>query len=91
MIYCFNNYLNDLNKIKKEKWWEIEVLSKKFKTIQGSDNFDEMKLREELLRGIYGYGFDKPSAIQQKAIIPCIKGIFIEQNDEFFKLISLEN
>ena len=45
------------------------------------ENFDDMKLREELLRGIYGYGFDKPSAIQQKAIIPCIKGILIV-NDE---------
>uniref|UniRef100_A0A182IMZ5 Eukaryotic initiation factor 4A n=2 Tax=Anopheles atroparvus TaxID=41427 RepID=A0A182IMZ5_ANOAO len=38
------------------------------------DNFDEMGLREELLRGIYAYGFEKPSAIQQRAIIPCIKG-----------------
>lgn len=33
-----------------------------------------MNLREELLRGIYAYGFEKPSAIQQRAIIPCIKG-----------------
>merc|ERR1719432_540181 len=33
-----------------------------------------MNLREELLRGIYGYGFEKPSAIQQRAIAPCIKG-----------------
>merc|ERR1719228_2978736 len=33
-----------------------------------------MHLREELLRGIYGYGFEKPSAIQQRAIAPCIKG-----------------
>jgi hypothetical protein len=32
-----------------------------------------MNLREELLRGIYGYGFEKPSAIQQRAIAPCIK------------------
>lgn len=39
-----------------------------------ADNFDEMKLREELLRGIYAYGFEKPSAIQQRAIIPCIRG-----------------
>jgi translation initiation factor 4A len=30
--------------------------------------------REELLRGIYAYGFEKPSAIQQRAIVPCIKG-----------------
>lgn len=34
------------------------------------DSFDNMKLREELLRGIYAYGFEKPSAIQQRAIKP---------------------
>lgn len=33
-----------------------------------------MNLKEELLRGIYGYGFEKPSAIQQRAIMPCVKG-----------------
>ncbi|CAL8384802.1 unnamed protein product [Arctogadus glacialis] len=39
-----------------------------------TDSFDIMSLRETLLRGIYAYGFEKPSAIQQRAIIPCIKG-----------------
>lgn len=38
------------------------------------EKFDDMNLREELLRGIYAYGFEKPSAIQQRAIIPCIQG-----------------
>ena len=38
------------------------------------DNFDDMNLKESLLRGIYAYGFEKPSAIQQRAIIPWIKG-----------------
>lgn len=38
------------------------------------DNFDNMNLKEELLRGIYAYGFEKPSAIQQRAIMPCVKG-----------------
>lgn len=37
-----------------------------------TDNFDNMNLREELLRGIYAYGFEKPSAIQQRAIVPCL-------------------
>lgn len=41
---------------------------------QVTDSFDDMGLREELLRGIFAYGFEKPSAIQQRAIIPCIKG-----------------
>lgn len=39
--------------------------------IQG---FDAMGLRPELLSGIYAYGFEKPSAIQQRAIKPIIKG-----------------
>lgn len=39
------------------------------------DNFDNMGLREELLRGVYGYGFEKPSAIQQRAILPLCKGL----------------
>ncbi|KAG1715038.1 Eukaryotic initiation factor 4A-II [Nymphon striatum] len=38
------------------------------------DNFDDMELNEPLLRGVYAYGFEKPSAIQQRAIMPCIKG-----------------
>ena len=40
------------------------------------ENFDQMNLREPLLRGIYGYGFERPSAIQQRAIKPCILGSF---------------
>ncbi len=35
--------------------------------------FDNMNLKEDILRGIYGYGFEKPSPIQQKAIPILIK------------------
>jgi len=38
------------------------------------DSFDDMGLREDLLRGIYAYGFEKPSAIQQRGIMPVIAG-----------------
>jgi len=38
------------------------------------DNFDAMDLKPELLRGIYAYGFERPSAIQQRAIMPVVKG-----------------
>ena len=37
------------------------------------DSFDEMGLGEELLRGIYGLGFEKPSAIQSRAIVPATR------------------
>jgi len=41
--------------------WEFEV-----------DNFDDMGLKEEVLRGIYAFGFKEPSPIQQKGILPII-------------------
>jgi ATP-dependent RNA helicase len=37
-------------------------------------SFDQMGIREDLLRGIYAYGFEKPSAIQQRAVMPIITG-----------------
>ena len=33
-----------------------------------------MQLKPDLLKGIYSYGFEKPSAIQQRAIRPIIRG-----------------
>ncbi|CAI2370722.1 unnamed protein product [Moneuplotes crassus] len=49
---------------------DIEM-SEKVETVR---SFDDLGLKEDLLRGVYAYGFDKPSAIQQKAILPIIKG-----------------
>jgi translation initiation factor 4A len=37
-------------------------------------SFDDMNLKDDLLRGIYAYGFEKPSAIQQRAIMPILAG-----------------
>lgn len=48
-----------------------------FKTseeIQVFPTFDSLSLKEDLLRGIYGYGFERPSAIQQRAIVPILRG-----------------
>ncbi|KAL4076167.1 P-loop containing nucleoside triphosphate hydrolase protein [Scleroderma citrinum] len=36
--------------------------------------FDDLNLKEDLLRGIYAYNFEKPSAIQQRAILPITQG-----------------
>ena len=38
------------------------------------NKFDDMGLKEPVLRGIYGYGFKEPSPIQQKGILPVIQG-----------------
>lgn len=42
--------------------------------LQVIESFDELGLKEDLLRGVYSYGFEKPSLIQQRAILPILKG-----------------
>jgi translation initiation factor 4A len=42
--------------------WEKEV-----------ESFDELNLSPDLLRGVFAYGFEKPSVIQQKAILPLLE------------------
>ena len=36
------------------------------------ENWDELKLSEGLTRGIYAYGFEKPTPIQGRAIMPIV-------------------
>eukprot|EP00388_Colpodella_angusta_P029849 GDKK01017824.1.p1 GENE.GDKK01017824.1~~GDKK01017824.1.p1 ORF type:complete len:404 (+),score=46.88 GDKK01017824.1:32-1213(+) len=36
--------------------------------------FDDMGLSKDLLRGIYAYGFERPSAVQQRAVVPILSG-----------------
>ncbi len=38
------------------------------------EKFDDMGLSEHIMRGIYAYGFERPSDIQQKAIVPIKDG-----------------
>ena len=38
------------------------------------NSFDELDIDSDILRGIYAYGFEKPSPIQKKAIKPIIAG-----------------
>ncbi|CAK9813574.1 Eukaryotic initiation factor 4A-III [Anthophora quadrimaculata] len=54
----------DLSNVEFETSEDVEVIP----------TFDNMGLRDELLRGIYAYGFEKPSAIQQRSIKPIMKG-----------------
>ena len=44
------------------------------KEVKVVDSFEAMGLKEDLLRGIYSYGFERPSAIQQRAILPIVSG-----------------
>lgn len=62
--------MNEINNKKKEE--ETNLMSSNFD--ESVETFDDLNLKQNLLRGIYGYGFEKPSIIQQKAILPIIKG-----------------
>lgn len=42
--------------------------------VRSYTSFDDMNLPDNLLRGVYGYGFEKPSRIQERAIVPIKDG-----------------
>ena len=43
-------------------------------TINMINNWDDLECDMDLLRGIYAYGFEEPSTIQKRAILPFISG-----------------
>ncbi|KAF4744137.1 Eukaryotic initiation factor 4A-III [Perkinsus olseni] len=51
-----------------------ELIFETSEDVQVLDSFDALGLKEDLLRGIYQYGFERPSAVQQRAILPIVKG-----------------
>ncbi|EEQ38308.1 putative ATP-dependent RNA helicase [Clavispora lusitaniae] len=53
---------------------QIEFSSKSTKGVKVHATFESMKLKPELLKGIYAYGFEAPSAIQSRAIMQIISG-----------------
>ena len=50
------------------------TFEKKGDSLVAYKSFDDMDLKEDLIRGIYAHGFEDPSAIQQQAIVPVING-----------------
>jgi translation initiation factor 4A len=54
------------------------------------DRFDDMGIKEEVLRGIYGYGFNKPSPIQMRGILPVIQGHDTIAQVSKFEIIIIE-
>lgn len=53
---------------------QIEFSSKSTKGVKVHATFESMKLKPPLLKGIYAYGFEAPSAIQSRAIMQIISG-----------------
>jgi ATP-dependent RNA helicase len=42
--------------------------------VQVAPTFESMQLKDGLLRGIYAYGYESPSAVQSRAIVQICKG-----------------
>lgn len=53
---------------------EVDLTFETSKGVKVYTNFETMGLKDDLLRGIYAYNFERPSTIQQRAIVPLIKG-----------------
>jgi len=54
--------------------YDVPSTSEEDSSLVAYSSFDDMPLSAELLHGIYSYGFEKPSVIQQKAIVPLSQG-----------------
>jgi len=58
--------VQEKNQVKGQEQGQVEN--------QEESSFENMKLKDDLLRGIISFGFEKPSAIQAKSIIPIYMG-----------------
>ena len=56
-----------------EKEAKVEEKKKKYE-VDVYKSFDDMGLKENLLRGLYSMGYENPSVIQQRAIVPVYRG-----------------
>ena len=52
----------------------VESVLSKSAEAEVYDSFDTMNLPDQLLRGIYAFGFEKPSEIQKRGIVPIAQG-----------------
>eukprot|EP01006_Ploeotia_vitrea_P030504 TRINITY_DN62900_c0_g1_i1.p1 TRINITY_DN62900_c0_g1~~TRINITY_DN62900_c0_g1_i1.p1 ORF type:complete len:438 (+),score=53.41 TRINITY_DN62900_c0_g1_i1:76-1314(+) len=65
--------------VTSRKTTEVETSDHASFVASGASNevwskFDDMNLKTNLLRGIFSFGWERPSAIQQRAIVPFIRG-----------------
>lgn len=72
--YPDNNYKNNSSKMKLYKTVDKDLIFESTENIEIYPNFEEMNLKEDLIKGIHSYGYSKPSPIQQRAIVPIIEG-----------------
>lgn len=65
---------NDIEKNREKGELELEEIKEieEMEEIEEIETFEDLNLKDNLLRGIYAMGFENPSPIQQRAIKPII-------------------
>lgn len=51
-----------------------ELVFESSENVEVFPTFESMGLKDEIIKGIFTYGFSKPSPVQQRAVVPIIKG-----------------
>lgn len=52
----------------------MDSIDEVVEVIKEIDTWDDLEIPSDLLRGIYAYGFEKPSEIQKKSIASILMG-----------------
>lgn len=68
------NDINNVNDLDTKDNISMEDKEKRTDLQIPIDNFDNLDINENIIRGIYAYGFETPSPIQQVAIRPLLAG-----------------
>jgi len=63
----------ELPSVNSEQILDEQLKTKKYE-MREYESFDDMNLNEKLLRGVYAHGFEKPSSIQTRGIVPLSLG-----------------
>jgi translation initiation factor 4A len=53
---------------------DIEIMLTSEPDIGMINSFDQLPIAENILQGVYGHGFERPSHVQQKGIMPILNG-----------------
>jgi len=72
-----NEKVSNNEKEKKNEKREKEEEGQTHEAARPVPSFELMNLPTELLRGVYGFGFERPSFVQQRAIVPMSQGLDI--------------
>jgi translation initiation factor 4A len=66
--------MNALDELSHQETQSEDNSSRKDYNKINTESFEDLNLKDNVLRGIYGNGYEQPSVIQKKAILPIIDG-----------------